>query len=65
MYNETCTKCKPDETGDFCGPENTGYKKNVIPPVIRQTVQCGNVKQRQGNSATALLISFPIPSEGI
>jgi hypothetical protein len=49
MYNETCTKCKTDETRDFRDPENTGYKKNVIPPVIRQTVQCGHFKQRQGN----------------
>jgi hypothetical protein len=37
MYNDTCTKCKTDETRDFCDPENTGYKKNVIPPVIRQS----------------------------
>ena len=49
MYNETCTKCKADEARDFCGPENTGYMKHVTPPVIRQTVQCGNFKQREGN----------------
>ena len=33
----------------FSGPENTGHKKNIITPVIRQTVQCGNFKQRQSN----------------
>ena len=33
----------------FSGPENTGHKKNIITPVIKQTVQCGNFKQRQGN----------------
>ena len=49
MYNETCTKHKTDETRHFCDSENRGYKKNVTPPGIRQTVQCGHFKQRQDN----------------